>query len=79
LFFIVAFLLFITQFWLKYITKGRKMFLNMAKNFTWGNNVYSPFTITNENEKGKPFFSYSVILSSTALLKGEKRATFATH
>ena len=55
------------------------MFLTMAKNFTWGNNVYSPFTITNENEKGKPFFSYSVILSSTALLKGENRATFATH
>ena len=51
----------------------------MAKNYTRGNKVYSPVIITNENGKGKPFFSYSVILSSTALLKGENRATFATH
>ena len=35
--------------------------------------------ITNDNGKGKPFFPYSIFLSSTALLKGENRATFATH
>ena len=33
------------------------MFLTMAKNFTLGNKVYSPIPITNENGKGKPFFS----------------------
>ena len=33
------------------------MFLTMAKNFTRGNKVYSPVTITNESGKGKPFFS----------------------
>ena len=37
------------------------MFLTIAKNFTRGNKVYSPYTITNENGKGKPFFSYSMI------------------
>ena len=56
------------------------MFLTACENpYLGGNKAYSPITITNENEKGKPFFSYSVILSSTALLKGENRATFATH
>ena len=51
----------------------------MAKNFTWGNNVYSPIIITNENGKGKPFFPYSMFLSSTALFVYENRAKFATH
>ena len=51
----------------------------MAKNFTRGNKVYSPVIITNENGKGKPFFSYSMILSSTALFNDENCATSATH
>lgn len=55
------------------------MFLTIAKNFTRGNKVYSPVSITNENGKGKPFFPYSMILSSTALFVYENRATFATH
>ena len=38
-----------------------------------------PILITNENEKGKPFFPYSTILSSIALFNDENRATFATH
>ena len=50
----------------------------MAKNFTLGNNVYSPVIITNENGKGKVFFPYSMILSSIALFNDENRATFAT-
>jgi hypothetical protein len=33
------------------------MFLTVAKNFTLGNKAYPPVTITNENGKGKPFFS----------------------
>ena len=33
------------------------MFLTAAKIFTW-NKTYTPITITNENGKGKPFFSY---------------------
>ena len=36
------------------------MFLTVAKIFTW-NKTYTPITITNENGKGKPFFSYSLI------------------
>ena len=55
------------------------MFLTMAKNFTRGNKMYSPVSITNENGKGKPFFPYSMILSSTALFNGENRSTFATY
>ena len=37
------------------------MFLTVAKIFTRGNKTYSPVSITNENGKGKPFFSYSMI------------------
>ena len=37
------------------------MFLTVAKIFTRGNKAYSPVSITNENGKGKPFFSYSMI------------------
>ena len=32
------------------------MFLTAAKIFTW-NKTYTPITITNENGKGKPFFT----------------------
>ena len=55
------------------------MFLTVARIITRGNKVYSPVIITNESGKGKPFFSNSIILSTTALLKSENRATFATH
>ena len=37
------------------------MFLTVAQIFTRGNKTYSPVSITNENGKGKPFFSYSMI------------------
>ena len=33
------------------------MFLTVARIITRGNKVYSPIIITNENGKGKPFFS----------------------
>ena len=56
------------------------MFLTACENpYLGGNKAYSPITITNENEKGKPFFPFSTILSSIALFNDEKRATFATH
>ena len=55
------------------------MFLTIAKINIQRNKVYSPVIITNENGKGKPFFSYSMILSSTALFNDENCATSATH